>query len=245
MDEAGRRGEMASAGDTTRIVGINDGSMAGAAWETDRVSGAAGISPRSRNMFSCSCGRKGATNMSYAGPGQGEFVKEINYHYVGAGAGEFADMSTVRTPHTCLRVSLLAAAAAGLLVLIAVLVVGTRAQSTTSVKLRAAVGFDCGSQVPPNATPPAADDAVRWSDDKSEWCCRNTGTGCPVCSTEARGCDAMCLDGGLGSSASNFSCRARTSWVQNTSHLTWRDAVKSVNKECLCQCACMVDDFEG
>eukprot|EP00405_Crypthecodinium_cohnii_P017465 CAMPEP_0206454914 /NCGR_PEP_ID=MMETSP0324_2-20121206/21428_1 /ASSEMBLY_ACC=CAM_ASM_000836 /TAXON_ID=2866 /ORGANISM="Crypthecodinium cohnii, Strain Seligo" /LENGTH=550 /DNA_ID=CAMNT_0053925493 /DNA_START=157 /DNA_END=1809 /DNA_ORIENTATION=+ len=85
-----------------------------------------------------------------------------------------------------------------------------------------------------------------WSEPKKNYCCKHEKKGCPPkCLTES--CDATCYHDVDSKGHGHVTCRERTLWAKDNSpnikEKTLEAAIKLVNEECHCQCACANDDF--
>merc|ERR1719436_1206572 len=101
------------------------------------------------------CGGAGAGQLTYVGCGQGDYIQETTYQYVGYG-GDF----TRRRDFTCIIVS---GSLLGLLVLLPLLLwLLAGLASTDLYDCLAAPGFDVNL----------------WSQEQKDFCCASTGVGC-------------------------------------------------------------------
>jgi len=104
--------------------------------------------------------------MSYAGTGNGDYVQETTYKYVGSGAGEFEVVAAKKT-NCCLIVS----GGVGVLVLVIIvlllLLLPSPTTTTTGVVLP-----DCEAGFQNWQT--------GWSISKKAWCCAHGGKGCAL-----------------------------------------------------------------
>jgi len=107
------------------------------------------------------CGGGGNNGLSYVGGGQGEYVQECNYKYIGAG-GDF-DVARPRRDFTCLITT---CGLLSLLLLIPLLLWLCSVFTTTS----GGVDCDAGFMMWESA----------WSREKQDYCCSMLGRGCAI-----------------------------------------------------------------
>merc|ERR1719384_543028 len=100
--------------------------------------------------------------MSYVGCGQGEYIQETTYKYVGCG-GDF-DVVRPRRDFTCLITTCCLLSLLFLIPLLCWLLSGLT--SSTSLPYNCDEGF--------------GNFEVLWSEDKQEFCCNSVGRGCPT-----------------------------------------------------------------
>merc|ERR1719277_1400510 len=134
------------------------GSAAGAAGMYGGGAGVAAGEEATACGVSCGGGGPGSGAMSYVGCGQGEYIQETTYKYVGCG-GDF-DAVRPRRDFTCLITSCCLLSLLLLIPLLLWLLCGLG--STELYDCLAAPGFDVNL----------------WSQQQKEYCCATTGIGC-------------------------------------------------------------------